>query len=763
MPAEEKTMSTKQYTCGRYQTKATRFNAKQLIACCALSVSLFGGMAAQGQTPQRDTTVRTLDEVIVRDVRADNKTPLTTTTLDRRTLEENKIASALPYMLELEPSVVTTSENGTVGVTSLRIRGVDATRINVNINGITLNDAESQTVYWYNIPNLGGMSQSVQLQRGVGASNGGSAAFGGAMNLQTLNTAAKPYATADLSWGSWNTRQYGIVAGSGLTKHGFSVDAAYNGLTSDGFVRGGQTDQQSLFVSGSRYTDRSVLKLIAIVGEQHSGITWDGASAEDLDKDPRYNGRGAIVDPYGNVTYYPFETDNYKQQHLQLYYSRLLTDAWTLNAALDYTHGYGYTESYKQGKKIDKYGMDTTAFGFRVSDLIYRKCMENNAYTANLSARYGEGPLTLTFGGSYLYYDGGHHGEIIWLQREADHNGTTLTADKPFANWYSNQADKHDGTLFAKVNYDVNDRLNLYADLPVRFIKYTIVGTDDDYGQIPFDTTYLFFNPKVGANYLLNAEQRLYAVAGLANREPARADIKEAVGYGRQIHTESMLDIELGYQLQKARLQFHANAYAMLYHNQLTPNGLVTESGYALMENVEKSYRIGLELVGGYRLNNYFGLEGNLTLSTNKAVDYVAELMLSDWSGMQTVNLKTTDLALSPSVVGAAILTYNPCQRAKLQLIGKYVGKQYADNTGKDEALLDPYFLLNLRASYRFDMGRGNELECQLAVNNILNHNYRTSAWCSAYYNPETLGLTYERAYFQQPGINFTGRVIYKF
>ena len=754
-------MKKQNNTCGRYLFKATSPRAKQMIACCALTATLFCGSLA-AQTPQRDT-VRTLDEVIIRDVRANNKTPLTTTTIDRRTLEENKIASALPYMLELEPSVVTSSENGTVGVTNLRIRGVDATRINVNINGITLNDAESQTVYWYNIPNLGGMSQSVQLQRGVGASNGGSAAFGGAMNLQTLNTASKPYATADLSWGSWNTRQYGIVAGSGLTTHGFSFDAAYNGLTSDGFIRGGQTDQQSLFLSASHYSDRSVLKLIAILGEQHSGITWDGASAEELDADPRYNGRGKIKDQFGNVTYYPFETDNYKQQHYQLYYSYLLSDLWTLNAALDYTHGFGYTESYKRDRKIDDYGMDTLAFGFRRSDLIYRKPMSNNAYTANLSTRYERGSLALTFGGSYLYYNGEHHGEVIWMQREIDHHGTTLTADKPFADWYLNTSDKHDATLFAKLNYDINSRLNLYADLQTRFIKYTIAGTDDDYGKIPFDTTYLFFNPKVGVNYLLSSEQRLYAVAGISNREPARADIKEAVGNNHPINPETMLDIELGYQLQKQDFHFHANLYAMLYKDQLTPNGFITESGYALMENVDKSYRLGLELVGGYRFDKHFSLDANLTLSTNKVVDYVADLWYTDWSDHQRVDLGTTDLALSPSLVGAAVFTYRPVKNAKVQLIGKYVGEQYADNTGLDAAKLDAYFLLNSRFAYTFNMRNGNELECQLAVNNILNHNYRTNAWCGAYYDPTGKSVVTDRGYFQQPGRNFMGRVIYRF
>ena len=342
------------YSCGRYLIyKATRISRKQMIACCVLA---FSTLNSQFSISAQDT-VRRLDEVIISSSRADNKTPLTTSTLDRKTLEENKINFSLPYMLDLEPSVVTSSENGTVGVTSMRIRGVDATRINVNINGIPLNDAESQSVYWYNIPNLGGMAQSVQLQRGVGASNGGSAALGGALNMQTINTSNNPYATADLSWGSWNTRQYGFIAGSGLTKHGFSFDAAYNGLTSDGFLRGGQTDQQSLFLNAGWYGKRSMLKAIAIIGKQKSGITWDGATLEEIEKNgPTYHARGEYYDQYGNCFYYPNETDNYDQQHYQLYYSYLINDYWSLSSALDYTYGFGYTESYKDDKKVANYG-----------------------------------------------------------------------------------------------------------------------------------------------------------------------------------------------------------------------------------------------------------------------------------------------------------------------------------------------------------------------------------------------------------------------
>ncbi len=750
------------YSCGRYLIhKATRISRKQMIACCVLALSAFN---IQQSTLRAQDTVRALDEVMIQDVRVGHKTPLTTSTLDRKALEENKVAAALPYMLELEPSVVTSSENGTVGVTNMRIRGVDATRINVNINGIPLNDAESQCVYWYNIPNLGGMSQSVQLQRGVGASNGGSAAFGGAMSLQTLNAATKPYATADLSWGSWNTRQYGIVAGSGLTRHGFSFDAAYNGLTSDGFVRGGQTDQQSLFLSGSHYSDRSLLKLIAIIGKQKSGITWDGAEAEDLDADPTYNGRGKIKDEYGNVSYYDNETDNYWQQHYQLYYSYILSSRWILNSALDYTHGYGYTESYKRGEDIFGYGMDTLTLGFRYTDLIYNKIMRNDAYTANLSARYDRDNLALTLGGSYQFYNGQHYGEVLWMKEEKGHNGTTVSRDDPFDDWYSNTGKKHDAVAYAKLNYDLSPNLNLYADLQTRFISYSLHGTDDDYGRLDYDTTHLFFNPKVGVNYRISDSQRAYFVAGIANREAARADIKEALGNNTRMNHETMLDLELGYQLQKQDYHLEGNLYAMLYKDQLVANGKVTNSGYALMDNVEKSYRIGIELVGGYRFCKQLSLDGNLTLSMNRIADYTGDLTLEWGSPIHNpYNFGATDLALSPSVVGAAVLTYRPLERAKLQLIGKYVGKQYADNTGREESRLDDYFLLNARASYTFNMRHGNKLECQLVVNNILDVNYRNSAWSGTYYDPATGTLTTSRGYFQQPGINFMGRIIYSF
>ena len=741
--------------CGRYRFfKATRISRRQMIACCVLALSTFN---IQHSTFAQDT-VRRLDEVMIQDVRVSNTAPLTTSTLNRSELQENKFSPALPDVVEMEPSVVVTAENGIAGASSFRIRGVDATRINVNINGLPLNDAESQAVYWINIPNLGGMAQSIQIQRGVGASNGGSAAFGGAVNIQTFNAAEKPYGQADLSLGSWNTRQYGILAGTGLTKHGFSFDVAYNGLTSDGFVRGGFADQQSLFLSGSHYTERSLLKAIVIIGEQHTGITWDGADSADLNRDPHYNGTGAYYDEYGNVHYYENESDNYQQQHYQLYYSRLLSERWTLNAAFDYTHGYGYDERYKDDKKPSKYNIPA-GIGIGTGDFILYKDMGNDAYTGNLSLRYESGALSAVLGGSYQYHDSKHVGSVIWAQNDTNH---IISREKPFSDWYTNTGRKDEAVVFAKLNYDLSEDLNLYADLQLRRVSYSLRGADDDYDNLDYDTNYLFFNPKVGLNYRLANNQRVYVVAGLANREPTRADIKDAMHMGDTIQPETMLDIELGYQLRQAKYHVEANLYAMLYKDQLVASGLVSNSGYALMENVDKSYRIGLELVGGYTPAKWFSIDANLTLSMNKILNYEYNTYDDSWN-QHTVAFGTTDIALSPSVIGAAIATFRPVKDAKLQIIGKYVGEQYGDNTNREEMKVDDYFLLNLRAAYTWHLKGTNEIEVQVLANNVLNHQYRLSAWVSSTYDPADGSFACYRGWFQQPGINLMGRVIYRF
>ena len=734
------------------------------------------------------------DEVIIAATRADSKTPLTTSTMDRATLDENKIAPSLPYQIELEPSVVASGENGMVGATSFRIRGVDATRINVNINGITLNDPESQAVFWYNIPNLGGMSQSLQLQRGIGASTGGSASFGGSLNLQTLNPNENPYAEADVAYGSFNTCQYGITAGTGMIKNKLSFDLSYNGLKSDGFVRNGKSDQQSLFFSGGWYGKRSLLKAVFIMGHQKTGITWDGAYAEDLDADPRHNDAGKYKDSFGNVFYYDNETDNYNQRHYQLYYSFMPNDSWTLNASFDFTHGDGYYEQYKDNKKPSKYGLyslsaaqwtadsmiivsqanqgDTvvTSNPYAKTDFIHQKKMLNSAYTASLSAKYTGRIFSISFGDSFLFYDGNHFGNMIWTQDVMTLDGVNaleISKENPYE-WYRNQGRKLDNTGYVKATVDFNDKANMFADLQLRYINYNLSGMGDEFVDLGYKTHYLFFNPKLGVNYQITPEHRLYAVAGLVSREPTRSDIKDAIENGDEDmpKAEHMLDIETGYELTMSKVSVQANLYAMLYKDQLTPSGDLSSTGYALMENVDKSYRLGIELTAGYTPIHWFSIDGNVTVSRNKIIDYTFT-DFEDGDTELTTYTQTTNLSMSPSVVGAAIATFRPVKNLKMQIIGKYVGKQYCDNTSREVYALDPYFLLNFRASYTWQLGCNREIELQALLNNLTNHQYRLNAWVGdwADYDDDynVTGYYHSRAYLQQPGFNYMLRAIVRF
>ena len=721
-----------------------------------------------------------LGEVVVSDCYAQGVTPISKTTMHREEVDGRRTECSLPYVIELQPSVVTSGENGKVGNTSFRVRGVDGARISVLINGMTLNDPESQRVYWVNIANLAGMSQCMQLQRGVGGTTGGTASFGGALDIETLSSAVSPYASADVGVGSWSTRQYSMSAGTGVGRGDVSLDVAYSGLTSDGFVHGGFCDHESLFLSGFRCWERSVLRAIAIIGQQHTGITWDGASAEELEADPRYNPSGLYRDASGVVHRYGNESDNYSQNHYQLYFYHQLGRYWGLKAIADFTQGRGYYE--QSGEVPEPFGREERASGSvsgEVLTAVTRRSEDNNAWAGNVSAKYHRGGFELTMGEALLSFVGDHYGRALPLAEALDHGELFATAE----NWYFNQGHKQDATTFVKMNCDFSKRLSLYADMQLRGVHYTIEGEDDDNMALHFDEHYLFFNPKAGVNWT-TGRNRLYAVAGVSHREPARADIKENVKHaageapepfrggsrlGREerasgsfsgavpIRAEAMLDIELGYQHTAHRWSASANGYAMLYKDQLTPMGQLNSGGYALMENVDKSYRLGVELMGGCRLTKWMQLDANLTLSSNKIIDYTFADFESGVDSVATARTANTDLSFSPNVVGAAVATFEPWKNAKLQLIGKYVGAMYCDNTSREAVRQDAYFVANVKASYSWDLLRGGKLTAELLVNNIFNNMYRLSAWTADYAYE---GVLYtERAYYQQPGTNIMARV----
>ena len=711
------------------------------------------------------------DEVIISDSRVGTTSPITYTTLNREAIQDNNISGALPYIIEMEPSMVSTAENGTqVGNTSFRLRGTDATRINVNINGIPLNNAESQGVYWVNIVNLAAMSESVQIQRGTGASNGGTSAFGGAISLQTLNPATEPYATADISRGSFNTNQTSIIMGTGLLKHGLAFDASYSKLSSDGFLRNGFCDHESFYFSAGKYGERSLLKFVTIIGKQHTGITWNGATREEIATDPTFNNAGAYLDEMGNTKYYDNETDNYWQQHFQIYYSYQLNNNWLLNTALNYTHGYGYYENYKADKKFGDYGFDNQMLItngdtsiLKRSDFVIRKLMNNSSYTENASLQYKTDYLTLSIGEMINYYNGDHYGNVIWCKQPS------LSIDKDYE-WYRNIGTKTDISAFAKAEYMFNTKLSGYADMQYRFIIYNMDGIDDDIMPLNYSRTYNFFNPKVGLSYNPNKVNRFSLLVSIANREPTRADIKDAIKgtSADDPEPETMLDIELGYSYNPGGCKLSANAYFMGYNNQLVSSGKLNSVGYVLMENVDQSYRMGIEITAGTMILSWLKIDANIALSQNKIIDYIHYEEHYDnpnnWNPSPQVakNYGNTQLAFSPNIVGAAIATIEPVQNLKLQLIGKYVGEQYYDNTQREETRLDPYFVMNAKASYIWKLKSGKNIEFQLLVNNILNKQYINNAWGYEAHFDDGSPKYIEQGFFVQPGINVMGRMVLK-
>lgn len=676
-----------------------------------------------------------LNEIIVSATRVSGRAPIAFSNMSAVQIKENNAARNIPYILETMPSVVAFSEDGSgVGNTSLRIRGTDATRINVTLNGMPLNNPESQEVYWVNIPDISNSLQSIQVQRGVGSSTNGSAAFGASISLKSQGAKPEAYGEASTAIGSYNTFTSTIAAGSGILKNGLSLDARYSRVTGDGYIRNGSVNHRSAYASLSYYKDNQLFKLSYINGIQHTGITWEGISPEQMKIDRRYNPAGQFYDSAGNVHYYDNETDNYYSNIVQFTYSNVLSEQLSLNIGLNYNHGYGYYENYKMNQKFKKFGLTPQLVNdslYKSSDIIRRKLMKNNFYTGNITINYITDQLNIIGGIMASSYAGDHYGELKWVK---------LNQNIPSNyEWYMNDANKKELNIFTKGTYRVTDAFSIFGDLQYRYVDYRMKGIDDDLEDITNNNYFSFFNPKGGVSYTLDAKNDIYASLSFAHREPLRTDIKESYkGGGHQrIKPEQMLDYELGYRYASKEASFNANIYYMKYKDQMVQTGKLNDVGYKLMENVPDSYRLGLELIGAYQFTKWIRMDANITISRNKIKDYTAYFDLYDnqtdynFVGQATEHFKSTDISFSPNVISSGTVTVTPYRTLTLSLIGKYVGKQYYDNTSNSENQLTDYFVSNFAASYTFKTQKIGEINLQFFVNNILNKEYVANAWVS--------------------------------
>ena len=712
----------------------------------------------------------TLEGVEVLSNWATRKTPVPHTYLDEDELELNNLGQDVPFLLRFTPSAVVTSDAGTgIGYTGIRIRGSDPSRINVTINGIPLNDSESQGVFWVDLPDFAGSTNEIQIQRGVGTSTNGSGAFGATINLRSIDLNKEAYADFYNSYGSFNSRKHSLRVGSGLIKDRWSFDGRLSLIQSDGYIDRGSADLRSFYLSGGWYGDKTTLKALAFTGHEITYQSWFGTPQSRLENDEEAMrahaaNNGHTEEQLENLlnsgrTYnfylYDNQVDNYQQDHYQLHLSHQFSDQWMGRGALHYTRGQGFFEQFREDDGFADYQLSNPVIGgdtITSGDFIRRRWLDNDFYGGTASLHYFRDNLSLTLGGAFHQYDGDHFGEIIW----AEYATNSDIRDR----YYEGVGNKSDFNAFAKLEFNWRRWWNGYVDLQVRRVDYKIDGIDNDLRALDFEETYTFFNPKFGLRRDLSRGQSVFASVGVAHREPVRSDIVDAL-VDRVPTAERLIDFELGYDYTRSNFRLVANAYWMQYRDQLVQTGELNDVGAPVRINVPDSYRAGIELQTDWRIAKQLNWRANLTVSQNKIRSY-DQLLYDYTSGFEiiTENFEDTDIALSPNLIGASELGFYPVPAFEVALLSKYVGDQFLDNTSSEERMIEAFFVNDLRLRYQFKPQKLRELNLSFIINNVFDTEYSANGYTFSYVAGERVT---ENFFYPQAGIWWMAAVDVKF
>jgi len=714
------------------------------LTFCWLMAIYSGFSQATGDSVSKKTTVKdsfySLSPVEVKAVRAADRAPVTKTNISRKEIEKQNLGQDIPFILNQTPAVVVNSDAGNgVGYTGIRIRGIDATRINVTLNGIPYNDAESQGTFFVDLPDLASSVSTIQIQRGVGSSSNGAGAFGGTLNFSTNEITGKAYAEFNNSYGSFNTWKNTIKIGSGLIGKHFTADARLSNISSDGYIDRAFSKLRSLYFSTAYIGEKNVLRFNLLKGYEKTYQAWYGVSEADLKAGNRtinYAGTEKPGQPYSN------ETDNYWQDHYQLFYTHYFNPRLSFNTALFFTKGKGYYEEYRADQSYETYhlpfpinGTDTSF----TSDFIRQLWLDNNFYGDVFSLQYRHTKTEFTFGGAYTRYEGNHYGELIWAS-----NGLTGPG-----RWYDLDALKTDLNSYAKVLQKFSAKWNGYVDVQYRHVKYNIDGFREN-PDLFIKNDYNFLNPKFGVRYN-NKDWSGYLSYSIAHKEPNRDDFE--AGENLQPRPERLNDFELGAEQNKDRYNLGATIYYMKYKDQLVLTGKINDVGAYTRTNIPDSYRLGVELQGSIQPKKWLKAGANLTLSKNKLKHFTEYIDDYDNGGQNINSYNSTTIALSPAIVGAINITFLPLNNFELSLLGKYVSKQYVDNTQNEGRKLDPYYVQDARLIYRIHEGILKEANIILQLNNIFNEKYEPNGYTYNYIAGGELSVN--NYYFPMAGTNF--------
>ena len=723
------------------------------------------------------TSMKTLEDVQVSTTRLSDYSTSAMLVRKINPLERKNFGQDIPVLLEATPSLVTTSDAGAgVGYTGLRIRGVDATRINVTINGIPVNDPESHAVYWVNMPDLASSIENIQIQRGVGSSTNGAASFGASLNIKTQDISEKPFGSIDQSVGSFGTYKTTIKAGTGIINKHFSLETRMSSIQSNGYLDRASSDLKSYFLSAAYIGEKSIVKTIIFSGKEITYQAWNGTP------ESRVNGDTAAMNTYADrnglsseerenllnsgrtYNYYSYknEVDNYQQDNYQLHFTHTFNDKLILNLAGHYTYGRGYYEQYRKGENLVDYGLNPVMIGsdtVQQTDLIRRLWLDNDFVGAVYGVTYKPtAHLDFVFGGSTNTYFGRHFGELVWAQYASN--------SEIYQRYYTNDSRKSELSSYVKAVYK-RERFDVYTDLQFRHVDYTFVGKELVNGT-PADVTqavqFNFFNPKVGGSFKINSNQMLFLNGGISHREPVRADFVASTAQNRPTF-ETLQDVEFGHQMNNSHLTLTTNLYWMNYQNQLLLTGEINDVGAYIHSNVAKSYRLGVEVYGSYRFDKKLKLTGGVTLSQNKIAQFNeyldTYLDTLPYYTQQVLTHTNTNMSFSPNITGNIGFEWVPIENFNIAWMTKLVGRQFLDNTGNINRSIDPFNFSNMQFNYSIFDKFCKEIQFGLMVNNVFNQMYSNNGYTFSYANGGQ--TTTENFYYPQAGRNFMARVLLKF
>ena len=701
---------------------------------------------ALAQTQVKDSLqVQKLEEVLINSIRVEADSPITHSNLDKGELEKRNLGQDIPYMLSYLPSVVTTSDAGAgIGYTYMRVRGSDASRINVTLNGIPFNDAESQGTFFVNLPDFTSSVESLQLQRGVGTSTNGSGAFGASLNILTDAVSDTAYSEIANTIGSYQTRKHNVKFSTGILNNHIEIAGRLSTIQSDGYIDRASSDLKSYFLQGAYVNKNTLIKAITFGGKEETYQAWNGIDAETLQNDRRFNPSGMYTDQDGILQFYDKEVDNYSQDHYQLIWNQRYSNNWSSTISLNYTYGRGYFEQYKEDERFEDYGFEPIVSDNSVintTDLIRRRWLENDFYAANANVNYKDEKVDITSGVFYSYYGGDHFGEVIWAQNA----GGSEIRDR----YYSGNGDKNEFTIFGKATYLINDQWSVFGDLQGRFVSYKTGGITSDLVPLVEQEKYRFFNPKAGASFQLNASNQFYMSYGRANREPRRSDFEQGI-----FTAEKLDDFELGWRTASEAISVNTNLFYMNYKDQLVLTGAIDDVGAPIRATSGKSYRLGLEIDADIQILKGLKLVPNAAFSTNKNVDFVTS---KDGS---LVNLGNTNTSFSPEIIIGNQIRYSLLKKLQFGLLSKFVGEQYMGNVDSETSKLDSYFVHDFNVVYTLtDIPVVKSIVFTALVNNIFNKKYVSNGYFYTYDDdfsvPGEITTIEGAGYYPQAEINF--------